>query len=35
MRRSPEHNYSDRGFNPRQWQSSRASRWYSKSDDYW
>ncbi|AQK85025.1 Heat shock protein DnaJ with tetratricopeptide repeat [Zea mays] len=37
MHRSPEQNYSNRGFNPRQRQSSRASRsrWYSNSDDYW
>ncbi|WVZ98297.1 hypothetical protein U9M48_043758 [Paspalum notatum var. saurae] len=37
MHRSPEQNYSNRGFNPRQWQSSRSSRthWYSYSDDYW
>jgi len=37
MHRSPEQNYSNRGFNPRQWQSSRASRsrWYSNSDDYY
>ncbi|CAN6355391.1 unnamed protein product [Urochloa humidicola] len=35
--RSPEQNYSNRGFNPRQWQSSRGSRtrWYGQSDDYW
>ncbi|KAJ1262633.1 hypothetical protein BS78_09G123700 [Paspalum vaginatum] len=37
MHRSPEQNYSNRGFNPRRWQSSRSSRthWYSYSDDYW
>lgn len=37
MHRSPEQNYSNRGFNPRQWQSSRGSRsrWYGHSDDYW
>ncbi|KAL6845037.1 hypothetical protein ACP4OV_025210 [Aristida adscensionis] len=37
MNRSPEHNYSNRGFNPRQWQSNRGSsrRWYGYSDDYW
>ncbi|XP_066363209.1 uncharacterized protein [Miscanthus floridulus] len=37
MHRSPEQNYSNRRFNPRQWQSSRAScsRWYSNSDDYY
>ncbi|PUZ66246.1 hypothetical protein GQ55_3G292300 [Panicum hallii var. hallii] len=37
MHRSPEQNYGNRGFNPRQWQSSRASRsrWYGYSDDYW
>ncbi|KAF8765810.1 hypothetical protein HU200_008322 [Digitaria exilis] len=35
MHKSPEHN--NRGFNPRQWQSSRASRsrWYGYSEDYW
>ncbi|CAN6351235.1 unnamed protein product [Urochloa humidicola] len=37
VHRSPEQNYSNRGFNPRQWQSSRGSRsrWYGQSDDYW
>lgn len=37
MHKSPEQNYNNRGFNPRQWQSSRASRtrWYGYSDDYW
>jgi len=37
MHRSPEQNYGNRGFNPRQWQSSRASRsrWYGYSDDFW
>nr|CAB3461663.1 unnamed protein product [Digitaria exilis] len=37
MHKTPEHNYNNRGFNPRQWQSSRASRsrWYGHSDDYW
>ncbi|CAL4893242.1 unnamed protein product [Urochloa decumbens] len=37
VHRSPEQNYSNRGFNPRQWQSSSGSRsrWYGQSDDYW
>ncbi|CAL4907861.1 unnamed protein product [Urochloa decumbens] len=37
VHRSPEQNNSNRGFNPRQWQSSRGSRsrWYGQSDDYW
>ncbi|XP_062181546.1 uncharacterized protein LOC133885814 [Phragmites australis] len=37
MHRSPEPNYGNKGFNPRQWQSNRGSsrRWYGYSDDYW
>ncbi|KAG8085382.1 hypothetical protein GUJ93_ZPchr0010g8527 [Zizania palustris] len=42
MHRSPEQHYTkyyDRGFNPRQWQSSRSggssSRWSGYADDYW
>ncbi|KAL6620149.1 hypothetical protein ACP70R_035288 [Stipagrostis hirtigluma subsp. patula] len=37
MNKSPEHNYGNRGFNPRQWQSNRGSsrRWHGYSDDYW
>ncbi|XP_062231256.1 uncharacterized protein LOC133928786 [Phragmites australis] len=38
MHRSPEQNYGNRGFNPRQQQSNRGSsrsRWYGYSDDCW